>query len=217
MEPGYKLFLEQVRNISFDKDKWIVPYTNLITIFMILFMVLFVFAFTGSRLQYEKMLLTIESSLGKEQKTDMELLNLSEKLDAYVSSRGLQELVKLQILPDRVKIVLLTPIMFDIGEAELKQTPIIEELRNIIKEVPNRVVIEGHTCDLPVGARCKYRSNLELSGARAFSLLKYMLEDGLSPERFTAMGCGENVPLVENSSEDNRKLNRRVEISIMRE
>ena len=86
--------------IKFDKDKWVVPYTNLITIFMILFMVLFVFAFTGSRLQYEKMLLTIENSLGKEQKTDLELLELSEKLAAYVSSRGLQELVKLQILPD---------------------------------------------------------------------------------------------------------------------
>jgi len=205
------------KTIKFDKDKWVVPYTNLITIFMILFMVLFVFAFTGSKLQYEKMLLTIEGSLGKNQKTDLELLDLSEQLGEFISSRGLQEFVKLQVLPDRIKVVLLTPIMFDVGEAELKPSPIIDELRNMLKEIPNRVIIEGHTCNLPVGSRCKYRSNLELSGARAFSLLKYMLDGGLAPERFRAMGIGENMPLVENDTEEHRKLNRRVEISIMRE
>jgi chemotaxis protein MotB len=211
----YPLVTEE-KKLKFDKDKWIVPYTNLITIFMILFMVLFVFAFTGSKLQYEKMLLTIEGALGKEQKTDLELLELTETLSSYVSSRGLQELVKLQILPDRVKIVLLTPIIFDVGEAELKPSPIMEELRNMLKEIPNRVVIEGHTCNLPVGPKCKYRSNLELSGARAFSLLKFMTEGGIAPERLTAMGIGENMPLVENDTEEHRKLNRRVEISIMR-
>ncbi len=204
------------KDTKFDKDRWIVPYTNLITIFMILFMVLFVFAFTGSKLQYERMLLSIESALGKEQKTDLELLELTEKLDAYISGRGLQQLVRLQILPDRIKVILQTPIMFDVGEADLKPTHIIQEVCNMIKVIPNKVVIEGHTCDLPVGSKCKYRSNLELSGARAFSLLKYFVDNGIMPERLRAMGAGEHMPLVENDIEEHRRLNRRVEISIMR-
>lgn len=201
---------------QYDKDSWIVPYMNLITIFMILFLILFVFAFTGSKVRYEKMLLSIENSLGKEKQAEFLVLDVAEKLDQYISKKGLQQAVTLEVLPDKIKIILLTPIVFDIGSAKLKPLFFMEEIRNMLKVIPNNVLIEGHTCDLPVSSQCKYKSNLELSGARAFSLLKYMIDGGLKPERFRAMGCGANVPKYLNDSEENRMMNRRVEISIMR-
>jgi len=209
--------LQQPQETKFDKDRWIYPYTNMVTIFMILFMILFVFAYTGSKVYYEKMLLSIESSLGKQTQADLAVLDIAENLQRYIFNQGIERLVKIEVRPDRIKLVLSNPILFDSGSAELKESPILYQIRELLRQIPNNVVIEGHTDNLPVGPKCKYRSNLELSGARAFSLLKFMIDGGLDPKRFRAMGCGENVPLMPNDTEENRRYNRRVEINILRD
>jgi chemotaxis protein MotB len=114
--------------------------------------------------------------------------------------------------------MLSSPILFDSGRSELKTSsyPIMHEVAALIKDIPNRIVIEGHTDNQPVNTS-EFKSNWELSAARAFSVVRYFIEkEKLDPERLAGLGYGEYRPLLANDSEDNRSKNRRVEVNIIR-
>lgn len=71
--------------------------------------------------------------------------------------------------------------------------------------------MRGHTDDIPVRS-AKYPSNWELSAARAAAALRYIVEKGgINPSRLKAVGYAGTRPLVPNTSEANRAINRRVE------
>jgi chemotaxis protein MotB len=77
------------------------------------------------------------------------------------------------------------------------------------------VGIEGHTDNIPI-ARSGWKSNWELSSARALAVLHYLeKEEKISPERLSAIGYGEFQPVASNDTKDGRQANRRVEIVIM--
>ncbi len=83
-------------------------------------------------------------------------------------------------------------------------------------EVPNPVRVEGHTDDLPINNE-RFPSNWELSTARATTVIKQLVEEyGLDPRQFSAAGYGEYRPLAPNDSMENRALNRRVDIVLLR-
>ena len=105
--------------------------------------------------------------------------------------------------------------LFNLGSANLN--PNIFELLDLAIDVtkgwPNSIRIEGHTDNIPINTD-KYPSNWELSSARALSVLKYFIGNGISPEKISATGYGEYRPLVPNNTVENRAKNRRVEIFI---
>lgn len=110
-------------------------------------------------------------------------------------------------------------VLFSSGSAELESEgkKTIAALAEVLQRFPQRVRIEGYTDDVPV-KRSKYSSNWELSAARAISVMRGMVDDhGLPASRFTVAGWGEHKPLVDNSNEENRAKNRRVEIVILAE
>jgi OOP family OmpA-OmpF porin len=69
--------------------------------------------------------------------------------------------------------------------------------------------IIGHTCDKGSEAY-----NQGLSERRADAIRAYLVDAGIDPDSITAAGMGELDPLVPNSSENNRRLNRRVEVHV---
>lgn len=75
--------------------------------------------------------------------------------------------------------------------------------------------VEGHTDNVEIGPslRARYASNMELSNARADSVVRYLIErGGLDPARLTAVGYGDGRPIATNTNEQGRRKNRRVEI-----
>ncbi len=110
-------------------------------------------------------------------------------------------------------------VLFDLGDYLIK--PEMKEILNnvalILNKFPhNQVAVEGHTDDLTINTN-KIISNWELSSLRATSVVKYLvMEKGLDPSRFSAAGYAEYQPLVPNISESNRRINRRVDIVIMK-
>jgi len=77
------------------------------------------------------------------------------------------------------------------------------------------VGIEGHTDNVPI-TYSGWKSNWELSTARATSVLHYLIDDGrLRPESLSAIGYGEYRPVTSNETEEGRQLNRRVEVVIL--
>jgi chemotaxis protein MotB len=92
----------------------------------------------------------------------------------------------------------------------------ISKVADVIRPLPNPVLLEGHTDSVPVH-NAHFRSNWELSAARSIALLNVMAEsDGLSASRFAIAGYADNDPVAGNESEPGRAQNRRVDVVILR-
>jgi outer membrane protein OmpA-like peptidoglycan-associated protein len=137
-------------------------------------------------------------------------LNLT-KIDRYSEIEKRIELVPLKA---NAKFSL-NNVNFDTNSSVIKETfyPELDRVIKLMKENPSLVVeISAHTDN--VG---DVNSNLTLSQQRAASVLKYLTSKGLDAKRLVAKGYGMSQPLVPNTSDANRALNRRVEFKVIKQ
>lgn len=89
----------------------------------------------------------------------------------------------------------------------------IKRIADIINALPPEVDISvrGYTDDQPLPAGSAMHDNLELSSARAATVVRELVKNGISADRVSSAGFGSTKPIVSNSSEANRAKNRRVE------
>jgi outer membrane protein OmpA-like peptidoglycan-associated protein/Tol biopolymer transport system component len=110
--------------------------------------------------------------------------------------------------------VVLKNIFFDVNQSDLKpeSRSELENIRDLLIQNPEwRVQINGHTDN--VGHS---KTNLALSLKRAESVVQYLIQAGISPDRLQAKGYGSEKPLVSNDDEEEgRQINRRTEIEII--
>lgn len=110
-------------------------------------------------------------------------------------------------------------VLFASGKAEVKPefAPLAEKIAGALDTEPGPIRIIGHTDNVPMSGRGRYKNNFELSVARAkgvTDVLGPLLSD---PNRIDVDGRGEDEPRADNGTADGRALNRRVEIMIQRE
>lgn len=108
---------------------------------------------------------------------------------------------------------------FSSGEAELEDefAPVLEKIQGAIKNVDGQIKVAGHTDDRPISTH-KYRSNWELSAARAVSVAHaLMIEGKIDKDRFQIAGYADTRPIVPNDTDENRMKNRRVDIVILQD
>ncbi len=126
----------------------------------------------------------------------------------------------LQVLSDKDSVTIrmrASRVLFPPGRAELtSQTrAALREVAKVLSQVPCRVRVEGHTCNLPLRGGL-FASNWELSTKRATNVVLYFVrEQKLSAERFSPMGYADTRPAVPNINEANRRKNRRVDIKLL--
>lgn len=109
-------------------------------------------------------------------------------------------------------------LLFDAGSAEInsRAVPLLDKIAETLDKIGSPICVEGHTCDLPPRPGGRYPTNWELSTARATNVLRYFVEaKGLDPRLFSAAGYAGLRPFLPNTSERNRRRNRRVEIVIV--
>lgn len=95
------------------------------------------------------------------------------------------------------------------GEATLR------EIAGVLKELPERrFQIEGHTDTVPIH-NASFASNWELSSGRALRVVHLMSDEGVMPENISAAGYGEFQPRADNSTDEGKALNRRIEIVML--
>jgi flagellar motor protein MotB len=80
----------------------------------------------------------------------------------------------------------------------------------------NRVVIEGHTDNIPIrrSPGKRYLDNMELSFLRAKAVASILVKNGISPERISVVGYGDSRPIDSNETVSGRINNRRVEVKL---
>jgi chemotaxis protein MotB len=144
-------------------------------------------------------------------------IDATMRIRRAIKEENLEDAIKVKVTESGIAIKLSDPIGFDLGEAEIKPEliPVLSSISQIINRVPDtQIRVEGHTDDIPIH-NYKYPSNWELSAARALNIVKFMAgAGGIEPSRLSAIGYGEYRPLVPNTSIENRRKNRRIEIYV---
>lgn len=110
-------------------------------------------------------------------------------------------------------------IMFQAGMAGLlsESEPALEKIAEFIApQIGYRVLVAGHTDDTPIKTP-QFPSNWELSTARAVNVAKFLITNGIAPERISVEGYSSYRPLLANNSPRNKQANRRVEITLFKD
>jgi chemotaxis protein MotB len=143
--------------------------------------------------------------------------NIETAFEEGLRGLGLRKGVEVKREDGGVVVCLSEDILFELGRARIgfEGMMVLEKCGEVLAKIPNRVRIRGHTDDLPI-AGGKYKTNWELSTARAVNVLRFLTESlGLDSRRFSAVGYGMYRPLVPNTGPENRAKNRRAEILVL--
>lgn len=148
-------------------------------------------------------------------KKDQQLAALKEKVTAALTgfeNKGLS----IQVKNGKVYVSMDEKLLFPSGSWTVNPQgrEALYEIANVMaKDADIRVMVEGHTDDVPLKGKGDVKDNWDLSVKRATSIVKIILENkGINPANIMASGRSEYVPLVGNDSPDNRAKNRRTEI-----
>lgn len=203
---------------------WAITYGDLMSYLMIFFLILFVVTLKGGDIS--KSLSQLQSQFGGEKTSEaierMESRSreqtMADQMKNRLHDRGLEKFATVEVTQHRIQITLREPILFNSGGADMKKEawPLLHEFAQSVQNLPNTLVIEGHTDDVPVRGG-KYADNWELSTARANSVIRHLVvKEGLDPHRISGTGYAEFRPAAENSTPEGRAANRRIEMYLMR-
>lgn len=151
------------------------------------------------------------------EKKEDALAKLIDDVEVFLGEEGLTDDVTANRTEEGVVLVLQDNILFRPGEAEVLESGqlFLNEIGGLLEGMGNNVRIEGHTDTTPI-SNYRYPSNWELSGARASSVIRYLLDEfDLAEERFSLIGYGEVKPVAKNDTSENMAKNRRVEMIIL--
>ncbi len=224
-------------------ERWLISYADFITLLMVLFVILYSMgqidvkrykqlaeslrvAFVGGPMRVvdpkidqaggtknDKPAPIVIPGIPSTQLTPDEV---AEQLTEKLSQSGLGGAISVQNNIEGVFVSLSEKIVFEPGTAHLlpQAYPILDTIVGMIKPLDNDIRVIGHTDDsVPIDAR--YTSNWELSVARAVTIVNYLIDAGIEPERITASGRAQYRPLFPNDTPEHRILNGRAEILIV--
>jgi chemotaxis protein MotB len=111
-------------------------------------------------------------------------------------------------------------LFFDSGRANLKDTgkQVLQKVAESLKGYEDKAIrIVGHTDNVPItkGLQKVFPSNWELSAARATTVVRFLQDAGIAPERLVATGRAEYAPVSPNDTTEGRQKNRRIEITLI--
>jgi chemotaxis protein MotB len=185
----------------------------------------------------------LEDALGatekKEKDAQLHIADLGQRLNVALAQR-VQELSRYrsdffgklrEILGNRPDIrvvgdrfVFQSEVFFDSGAAVLRPEGRAEldklaaALLELEKQIPSEINwvlrVDGHTDTRQLSATSPFKTNWELSAARAISVVQYLIGKGVSPQRLVAAGFGEFQPIDPGTTEEAFSRNRRIELKL---
>ncbi|MBU4479112.1 MAG: OmpA family protein [Candidatus Omnitrophica bacterium] len=163
----------------------------------------------------------LSSKLEQERKAREELLRAKNELEEQLKREVEEKQIKIEMLNKGLVITFVDEILFDSGKAIIKKNAytILDRVADVLNnQVRDRnIAIEGHTDNQPI-VKSQWKSNWELSTARATSVLHYLTDNkNVDPQRLSAVGYGEYRPVDSNDTTAGRQQNRRVEITVLPE
>ena len=142
---------------------------------------------------------------------------MAERIEETLQEKNLDKEIDIEFTAQYVQLTLNGAILLDSGKVDIKEEalPLMNQLGIILQRFGQGVIeIEGHTDNVPMSGS-KYSNNDELSSGRALSVFYYLEQNTtLDAGLIKHSGRGEYQPIADNSTEEGRARNRRVEIKI---
>jgi chemotaxis protein MotB len=155
--------------------------------------------------------------LGEQQrKIQDRMKNLANGLGKVMFPLINQGLVNINLTERGIELDIRASSLFKTGDAVLQQSylEVLREVSQVLSKEELPIEVQGHTDDIPI-MTTQFPSNWELSSARASSVARMLIDNGVATKRLSVVGLASNQPLVPNNSPENRSQNRRVSIMIV--
>lgn len=204
-------------------ESFLVTYSDLITLILVIFVLLY----SISKVDGGKFTEVFSSF----QEKNIQIQHRNVRLDAkeFEMLKHVRELVKDNVDPESlvrsdvrtILIRLKSSDLFAPGSADLKEGAedlIFKSIEKDMKDGVKQIHVDGHTDNVPMKNKGPFPTNWELSSVRASHVARVIISKAnFPPDRMVIAGYGEYRPLKPNSNDDNRALNRRVEIKILKD
>lgn len=166
--------------------------------------------------EFEVGLADVETA--KQQQAQAELENDAREIAEALQNEIMGGQVEIETAKKRIIIRILEDVSFTSGSAELEPNflPVTLKLREVLSRIKGIILVEGHTDNIPIQTM-RFRSNWELSAARAVSVAHALMDEKTLPaKRFVVTGYADTMPRDTHATPEGRTRNRRVEVVIER-
>jgi chemotaxis protein MotB len=192
-----------------DGDAWLLTYADMVTLLLCFFAVLI----GMSKIDMLKVEQMTQHFSAKKQ--GMTMQELSGVIAEVIKQEQLEDKISVQVTSRGIEINFKDKLLFDLGQAELKHESleVLSKMSKLInhKDVADKLVyVEGHTDSIPIRSS-RFPSNWELSSARAASVVRFFIGEGISSRKFVSIGHADTWPVaVEKDASTGSPENRRV-------
>lgn len=222
--------------------EWMATYGDLVTLLLCFFIMMFATS-SIDEAKYEKLLqafnpnallentggeniignldgeqnLELQDYLSTELEFQAKLTELQNTLNNYIENENISDEITLEKDEDRLVIRFNSSLLFDGGEAKLKED-VKKHLKTLSQMFPKdlHIQIEGHTDNVQV-QNPEFKDNWELSSMRAINVLEYLIDEcNIDPSIMSAAGYSKYKPIASNDTKEGKAQNRRVEIILLR-
>jgi chemotaxis protein MotB len=222
-------------------ETWLIPYADMLTLLLALFIVMFAMSQTDKekfKKVSEQFNIIFSSGAGvlenngtvvipENPTTSYDTMGTIEEdkmnevkqmLEQEINSKGYSDKAKVSLNKEGLEISIQDAALFSSGEAEVLKgvSPLLIQISTMLQKLDNDIKIVGYTDNVPIFTE-KFRSNWDLSSIRAINVMNFMVDAGkLHAEKFSIQAYGQYKPKFDNSTEDGRAKNRRVDIFLVR-
>lgn len=227
-----------------ESKGWLLPYSDMLTLLLALFIVMFAMSqvdkakFENVSKQFNVIFAggsgvlvgdgknavskhkpaSAENNIGIVEQNKM--LEMKHDLEQEIKNSGYDDKIKVELNGEGLNISIQDTVLFNSGDAEILNSfyPVLNQISNMVKKLDNDIKICGYTDNVPISkSDSKFRSNWDLSYMRGSNVMNFMVNTGhISQNKFSIQAYGEYKPKYDNSTEEGRSKNRRVEIIIIR-
>ncbi len=208
---------------SAGMDDWLGTFSDMVTL-LLSFFVLMMGVSKIDPMLWEAMKSGLRSDISGEKEVKTPLAEIKRDLDSLLAKERATNLVKIEMGNEGIVMQFASSAFYQAGSAEVgdQAKDIIDRVVIAMKRIdyyPFKIDLEGHTDNAPIHT-ARYPSNWELSVARATNIVKYLLGQGVEPDRLKAAGYADTKPLLPNLDEkgkaipENQAQNRRIVVKI---
>ncbi len=225
--------LEEEKLESAGMMRWLLTYADMITLLLAFFIIMYASS-TISVTKYQSLAAAMAAAFGLKGSpavmtggaeegakpiifpaSQLQVTQIKNKLQKYVLEQKLQTAINIHLNERGLLIrIYADKVRFAPGSAALspEYKRILNAVAGILASTPNAVQVNGYTDDTAAPAG----GNWALSSMRAVNTVKYLVSRNIDPERLSAVGYGQYHPLVPNTDEIHRSMNRRIDIQVFK-
>lgn len=221
-DPEMDMHERDDNNTSITSDGWMVAYLDLMTLLLALFIIMGAISHSKAGVKMQAPSSPQKSAAEGATVSDNATVQrqgqkkgMEDNVQRILGSNSLGGVMDYKLSPGQVRLQMHANMLFNAAGTDLNKKS-LKMLKNIAKVLSNyrgTIEIAGHTDDIPL-TRGRFRSNWELSSARAAAVVEALINLGIAQKRLHATGYADTMPLASNATAEGRAKNRRVEFII---